>query len=247
MEITEIIDKVEDAPEHLREFYVKGTDGKFKFDPAGAVAGIKTNRDTILSEKRAITEKYKDIDLDAYNAWKQDQEKQKTQQQKDKNDWDAREASLKESHGKELQKEKDRNLSIFKALDKQLIENTTIAALTDAKVVPAKVKVLMPHIKNQLKVIEADGEFVARVVDASGKVRYQNGVEMTIAQLVGEFKSDEAFSDCFLAEQSKGSGTSSTAQSKPTGRTVQTETSTTQTLNPTERLKSVRRAATAKR
>jgi hypothetical protein len=249
MEINELLDKVEDAPENLREFYVKNKDGKFEFNPAAAVSGVKKNRDEILAEKRTLLEKYKEVDLDAYNTWRKEQEENKTKTQKDKGDWEAREASLTEAHRKELEKEQKRNEAIFKSLDKQLIENTTLAALNEAKVIAVKTKVLLPHVKSQLKVIEVDGEYVARVIDGSGKVRYHNGSEMTIAQLVAEIKADEAFSDCFQAETAKGSGTSAAAQNRSTGRAAQPDNDKTPTnLNPTERLKSLRRtASTAKR
>lgn len=247
MEIADTIEKLEDAPENFREFYVKNKDGKFDFNPSLAVAGVKKNRDDILSEKRTIQEKYKDIDLDAYNKWRDEEAQRKTKEQKDQNDWDARESSLKDAHNKELQKEKDRNNRIFASLDKQLIENTSLAALNEANVIPTKVKLLMPHIKSQLKVIEVDGDFVARVVGSDGKVRYQNGSEMTIAQLVAELKADDAFSDCFKAETAKGSATTQTAQVNPrkdgpTGKETQGAVS-----NPVERLKGIRRTAAAKR
>lgn len=246
MEIADTIEKLEDAPEQYREFYVKNKDGKFDFNPGQAVQGIKSNRDTVLSEKRALQEKFKDIDLDAYNKWRDDEATRKQKEQKDQNDWDARETSLKDAHNKELEKERGKNTTLFKALDKQLIENTALAALNESKVIPAKVKVLMPHIKAQLKVIEVDGDYVARVIGTDGKVRYQNGSEMTIAQLVAEFKADDAFSDCFTAETAKGSATTQTAQTRKEGPTGK-EPATASVSNPVERLKGIRRAATAKR
>jgi hypothetical protein len=241
MEVQDVIDTIDAAPENLREFYVPGKDanvGKFVFDPAASVAGLKKNKTDILTEKQKLEQKYQGVDLDEYNKWRTDQATLADKKLKDKGDWDAKEASLKTAHQTELATEKSRQEKTFKSLEKVLITNATQNALIEAKVIRGREKVLLPHITGNLKVIEVDGEFVARVVDGTGQVRYQNGSEMTIAQLVAELKGDDSFSDNFEAKEARGSGANPGGQNRKPGAS---ETRQDGPLNPTNRLKDARR------
>jgi hypothetical protein len=68
--------------------------------------------------------------------------------------------------------------------------------------------VLLPHILPFIKVTEQDDDFTAQVVDAKGNPRIADGqaTPMTIAQLVEQFKADEAFGVAFAPSGAAGAG-----------------------------------------
>lgn len=97
-------------------------------------------------------------------------------------------------------------------LDKYLIEKELAEALNKEGV---KTKVLNPHIRPNLKVVEDElGEYRTVVVDKDGEPRLnQSGKLMTITDLLTEMKSDEDFMPLFPAPEKSGMG--SKAQDKP--------------------------------
>lgn len=73
---------------------------------------------------------------------------------------------------------------------------------------------LMPHLLQHTKTVEVDGvsgkEYGAQVIDPKTKeVRTKGGKEMTLEDLVEEFKTKPEFSDAFSGTGASGSGASS--------------------------------------
>lgn len=102
----------------------------------------------------------------------------------------------------------------------------------------AKVKLAMPFVQKQVKVVEANGNFTVRVVDNEGDVRISGvtGEPMTIKELIDEMKSNEEYGVLFPSEVPAGAGI------KPgtTGRNVAAEAARNRTdrasMSPTEKI-----------
>jgi hypothetical protein len=233
MEVADVVDAIETAPENLREFYVKQDDGKFKFDPAAATAGLKKNRNDILTEKERLAAKLAGVDVDEYRRLKAAEEDAKRKKQQDEGDWEAREKSLKDSFQAEKTTYEGKIVTMTKALEKTLVDAEVVGALSAAK---GNIPVMKRHVRDYVQMTESNGEYVVRVVDDKGQVRFVNGVEMTIPQLVAEFKSKDEFKANFAAEAGSGSGAPNNVR-----RTPGAEADVFKIGNPTERLKAARR------
>ncbi len=78
---------------------------------------------------------------------------------------------------------------------------------------------LLPHIEKQIRVVEEDGEYVARVVDSKGNVRIGDGkgTPMSIEQLVEEFRANADYGPAFKPTDSSGSGSRGPNNQEKTG------------------------------
>jgi len=103
-------------------------------------------------------------------------------------------------------------------------------AIVTSKIIEAiskeggNVDVLMPHVKNQVKMVkDGHGKWKPEVIKADGTPRIGDsaGNDMTVLQLVGEMKTQETFAGCFLGANSTGTGkqnsSESVTQNKKTG------------------------------
>jgi hypothetical protein len=89
-------------------------------------------------------------------------------------------------------------------VERYLIDAQATAAIAEAKGVPA---LLLPHVKQAVKVVEEDGDYKVRVVDAAGNPRVNaKGEYLSIADLVSEMRQSEVFGRAFEGTGHSGSG-----------------------------------------
>jgi 2-oxoglutarate dehydrogenase complex dehydrogenase (E1) component-like enzyme len=134
---------------------------------AEANAALEANRNALLAEKKQTEKqlaKYKDIDPDKYAALSAAAAEAERKAAEASGDWKAREAQILDRHAKELETLGGRNKTLSAALERRLIDAEATSAIAAAKGSP---KVLLPHIKSHVKVVEEDGEFVVHVVDSA--------------------------------------------------------------------------------
>lgn len=115
-------------------------------------------------------------------------------------------AEMTAKHAKEIEA-KDTEISKREAaLTRYLISDSATRALAEAK---GSVALLLPHVNASCKVMQdEDGEYVVRVLDAQGEVRYGgDGKPMTVKGFVAEMKTQEAFMRAFESEGGGGTGT----------------------------------------
>lgn len=110
------------------------------------------------------------------------------------------------------------------SLEKYLRDNTARQALAEHK---ASADLLMPHIRDRVKVVEDGDDYAVRVVDSGGNIRYDGADPMGIEALVVEMKGQDTFKSAFPSESKGGSGQppgSSARPSKPAGGEEKTST-----------------------
>jgi hypothetical protein len=91
-----------------------------------------------------------------------------------------------------------------KAFTEQLVESQVTSAIAAAR---GNVPLLSHHVKASMAVREEGGQFVPRVVDQNGDVRYRpDGLPMAAADLVAELKSKPDFGLAFEGSGNTGSG-----------------------------------------
>lgn len=115
-------------------------------------------------------------------------------------------SDLASGHATELTAAQKRNEALTSQLYGHLVESEAITAIAGAKGVP---ELLLPFVKQQVKVNEADGKLQVMVVDAAGDPRYSgtSGLPMTIKELVAEMKANTQYGRLFDSEAPAGGGT----------------------------------------
>jgi hypothetical protein len=220
MPIKQIFEKREDAPEFLRQSLLE-QDGKFVFEAETTVetAGLKN---ALAAERKAKADfekalkGFEGIDPEEARRLKAEAEQVALDKLKSKGDWETREKQLQERLAADLKKHQDQYAGeiakrdeegkrLRQSLERHLIEAEATAAIAAAGGVP---ELLLPHVKSAVKVIEENGEFVARVMGADGNPRIADvkGTPFKIANLVEELKGNQVFGRAFAASNAGGSG-----------------------------------------
>jgi hypothetical protein len=99
------------------------------------------------------------------------------------------------------------------ALEKHLLDAAATSELAKHSDTP---DLLLPHVLKHMRVMEHDGQFVARIVDEAGNVRIgkgQGSAPMTLDELMGEMKGNKTFAPAFRGTGASGGGASASQQS----------------------------------
>lgn len=174
---------------------------------------ILRNRDTALAEAKrakAALSKFEGIDPDEYRELKAAAEKAEQDRLAAEGDFKSLEKQLIDRHNTELEAKEQRIATVMSALEKRLIDADAAQAIAAEK---GSVRGLLPHVRPHIRVVEQEGEFVARVVDSNGNPRIEdgNGTPMSIAALVQELKQDQDLARLFDGTGSSGGGASKSA------------------------------------
>ena len=181
------------------------------------VTGLKNNSQKLLNEKTILETKLREFQalgdpVKAKEAVKKIAELEE-KRLREEGDFKKIQEQTIARHAEEMLVKDGEIGKLNGNLSKLLIDNTATAAITAAK---GKLRVLLPHVKAQMKVVrnEATGEPEAVVVDASGTPRIASGsgARMTVADLVGELQKDADFGGAFEASGSTGGGARSSAK-----------------------------------
>jgi hypothetical protein len=232
-----IVDTLDSVPETIRANYVAAENGKFRLDLDGYEdpAGLKS---ALEKERKAARDASRQAQQWA-SLGKTPEEIQalveaQRQAEEDKaakgGEWDKLKAQMHQAHQAELSKREEREATLKRSLERRLVDADATAAIAALKGVPA---LLLPHVRASVKVIEEDGEFVARVIDQAGNPRVNGkGEFLSISDLVGEMRQSEVFGRAFEATGTTGSGASSSAGTG-SGKTI--SEAAFQALSPKDR------------
>jgi hypothetical protein len=204
----EALDKI---PEALRTQYVKTDDGKFRLDLDGyeeptalksALDKERTNaRDAIAQAKawKALGKTPEEIQA-LVEATAQAERDKLTKA----GEWDKLREQMNQQHQAELAKEREGKGALRGQLEKYLVDAAAATALAAAQ---GNAELLLPHVKARVKVIEENGEFAVRVVDAAGNPRVNGkGEFLSMTELVGEMRQSDVYAPAFLAPAASGGG-----------------------------------------
>lgn len=98
-----------------------------------------------------------------------------------------------------------RNEALTKQLHTLMVDQAATSAIAELKGVP---ELLLPFVRQQVKVVEEDGQLVVKVVDSQNDVRFSTvtGHPMTIKELVQAMKADQKYGRLFESEAPQGGG-----------------------------------------
>lgn len=213
------VDSIDKVPEQFRPLYAAGADGKFIVPDTfkgvtGAITGLNTTLKAVRTE--ADNHRKKAVDLTPLAEFGSDTASIKAK-------FDERVAELvakggdaakaiekvrgemTEANKKALDTANARTTALQNQLYGHLVDSEAVMAISEAK---GTTELLMPFVKQQVKVTEEDGKFVVNVIDAAGERRYSGvtGQPMTIKELIGEMKANAKYAPLFASEAAGGTG-----------------------------------------
>jgi len=186
----------------------KATEG-FNTKLEEATTGLKNKNQELLGEvkkfKKAASSVPDDFDAEAYATMQADAEKAREEAAKAAGKWDEYKAELVTTHETETAGLKDANGKLQTQLENVLVNNAIMGAIAHEK---GNADLLMPHVRDHVKLFEEDGEQVARVIDKTGNPRITGakGDFMSIENFLGEMKESDTFAPCFEGSRATGSG-----------------------------------------
>lgn len=206
--------EIESVPQQYRGLYAKKDDGTgFTLDPDLAKRLDVSGLTSALDKERKANKSYKELlgkwtglgeSPEAVQAKFAELTEAATKGGDGKANFEKLRADLEKGHKTALEAKDGELRSMRGTLEKYLVQNQAIQAITEEKGVPV---LLLPHIMSSVKVLEDKGEFVVRVVDAEGDPRGDGkGGFMTINDLVKEMKASKDFGRAFEASGTNGGG-----------------------------------------
>lgn len=206
---------LKEVDEKYHELYTKQEDGTFRLDAEGMetddeVEGLKN----ALKRERELNSKKKEDGLTAAEkeelaTLRKEREEADAKKLADEKNWKGLEERLTKKHAAETEALNAKAKKAQDRLYKTLKENAATQAIVKAK---GRVAPLLPHVMNQLDVIE-DGEELKVVVKGSdGKPRYSKDKpkdEMSVDDLIkSDFLGNEDFMGVFEGKGHSGGGSS---------------------------------------
>lgn len=228
MALKAIVENLDSVPEAIRGEYTEqsGSDGKKFFQlnvesvNGYSLENVSGLRSALEKERSANGEKDKRLakfgDLDPDKAkeaiGKVAEMANWTPETKVKEQMEAREKQLSEKHAKELKDWQEKHIGLNSQLESLLVDHAATAALGQHELLPGGAKILMPHIKAQIKIFDESGKKIAKVVNADGtpKISNKSGSvgDMTIEEFIAEMKTSPDYALAFKGSGASGSGAS---------------------------------------
>lgn len=223
------VEDINKVPQDFRGLYKQGTDGKYALNAEdegvkSAVSAITRLNSALANERKNRPAKVDLSPLKDFGETPEDIAKNIGEKMAALEEAAAgsKEAKLnldkvKEDLAKGFSKEKEqltkRNEALTGQLHTLLVENAATAAISELKGVP---ELLLPFVKNHVKVIEEEGQFKVFVVDGANERRYSGttGEPMSIKELVSEMKSSDKYARLFESDTASGGGTKPGAHGK---------------------------------
>lgn len=214
------VDDINLVPEPLRTLYVKNDDNKYVVSDSNKnISDALVGLNTALKKAREDAKRGK-VDLTPLSTYGTTPEEiaagvettiKSLEEQIAAKGGDTKTAvekarqEMAQSHSDEKKKYDARITALQGQLYTHLVESAATAAVAEANGVP---ELLLPFIKNNVRVTEDNGQYVVQVVDAAGEIRYNNvtGAAMNIKDLVAEMKSQEKYGRLFNSETPNGGG-----------------------------------------
>lgn len=206
------VDSLDKVPEQFRPLFVQGEDKQFALgDGFKGVAEVVTGLNKAIKAERknkpdlsglsdfgttadeiVTSVKTKITDLTKQLADKANVNPEKIKQE------------FAKQHGDEITKLTKRNEGLQAQLYQHLVDSRATAAIAENKGVP---ELVLPFVRNQIKVVEENGVFNVYVVDGAGDRRFNMaGQPLSVAELVREMRADPKYGRLFDADDTSGGG-----------------------------------------
>lgn len=124
---------------------------------------------------------------------------------KSKIDLDKARLEIQTAADRKVQEIEGREGKMRSSLDRYLVRSQAAVAIAGEK---GDAELLMPFVNQRLKVVQEGDDYRTVVVDDAGNTRLDpaTGQELSVGQLVKEFKADKRYGRLFESEQANGGG-----------------------------------------
>lgn len=118
---------------------------------------------------------------------------------------EAAKAQLVQKHTQELEGEREKAAKYRSKIETLLRDQVATAHIAEHK---GSIKLLLPHVRANTRVVEEGDDFRVEVIDEEGNARIgdSKGAPMSIADLIKEMRESEEFGRAFDGEGQSGSG-----------------------------------------
>jgi len=223
MALKAIVETLEGLPEDVAKEYKKRDDGKFVLDVT-SVDGLElaevSKLQSALSKERENNRKAKE-QLKAFEGIDPEKSREALRKVEEMANWEpeqkvkeqieAVKSQMMDAHAKEKAKLEEKLKKLVSSLEEAMIVSVASQELAKQK---GSVRLLMPHIRQQTRLREADGSFIVEVMGEDGNPRLvgSDGHPMSIAELVAEMKTQDDFASAFEGTGATGSGATGARQ-----------------------------------
>jgi hypothetical protein len=211
-------DEFEGLDEGIKGLYEE-RDGEYALPVEGIedTGGLKSALEKERKAAREASKRLKDyeglgLSAEEIAQLKEAQRQAEEDKAKKSGEWEKLKGQMQEKHQQEIKAREEKVDSMRKALESYLVDAQATSAISAAK---GNAKLLLPHVKSAVQVIEEDGEYKVQVMGKDGPRVNGKGEFLTIAELVEEMKSSEDFGMAFAASGATGGGAPASGGSRP--------------------------------
>jgi hypothetical protein len=218
------LDKLDEVPKEFQGLYSKSEDGKSfvlhgdlakKLDNSGLNAALEKERKQSREFDKLVKAYQKHGKPEELEAKLEELQKAAAGSKDGQANFEKLKADLQAGHQKALAEKDTAVQQMRTSLEQHLIDAEVASALAELK---GNAKLLMPHVKSQVRVFEENGKYVARVVDEDGDPRGDGkGGLMGIKDFVAEMKKSKEFAVAFESSGTTGSGMRPGGGGRPSG------------------------------
>lgn len=199
-------------PTNLQPLYVKGTDGKYKLDDVNHLRGVLNNvkgENATLKGKNSQYQQYAALGLepDAIKALIEEKRLADEKKLKDEGDWNSLKQQMEANHQNELKAKQDREGKLLSTINKALVDDQARSVLADPEI-SGNPTLLLPLIRDRVKVTETDNGFELQVLQAEGGAPMLNSSNQpaTLKDLFLEMKAKPEYAGAFKGVNQSGGG-----------------------------------------
>ena len=206
---------------------VEAVDGFDLQNVHGLVSALQNEREAVKKANEKLAG-VGDLDPAAYKAAITELETLKKQGGEVGKEAAAQIAAIKTAHTEEVGKFQTREKSMMGNLETALIDSEVSSLLTEEEL-RGNAHLLLPHVRNQARIVENDGTYRSQVFDpATGQERLATsgpdaGKPLGLRGLLSEMKKSDAFSPAFAGTGATGSGSTNGQGGPQTGGHVISE------------------------
>lgn len=169
--------------------------------------GLINKRDELLGKVTGYKEKlngFEGIDPNEYRDLKARMEQINEAEDIKNGEFDKVRTKMLEEFGKKEQGYEERITKLMGQLEGMMVDSEVAKAIADAG---GNSKLLMPILKQRIKVVDKDGNLAVKVTEENGDPSVNDkGEPISISALVESLKTDDAFAGAFNASGLSGGG-----------------------------------------
>jgi hypothetical protein len=200
-----------DVPDEVRKYYEDLGDDKFQLRGFEDTTALKNALGHVRAEKELIKDKLKKFDgydADEYKRLQGVEEKVKKEAELARSDFDKQFTDASEQYKSEIKLRDEKIAKQAEDLERALVDGQ---AALDIAAAGGSPELLLPHIRDHVKVKEVNGRHRALVIGDDGNPRLKQGATQTtdylpLSDYVAELKEQKQFAGAFVGTGASGGG-----------------------------------------